>query len=107
MRMSASANIGFQHWGWDCHLELESRDACTLCVFVVVFVGVCLLTWMTALENSREFRNWTRAGICCQSSLWRQCQSSAVTSSLVGRDEYKPLSPVASTYQRGPEKHHQ
>ena len=106
--MRSSANIGFQHWEWDCHLELESLRAemHVYCVCVVVFEGVCaarvcLLTWMTALQNSREFRNWTRAGICCQSSLWRQCQSSAVTSNLVGRDESRPLSPVASTYQRG------
>lgn len=52
---------------------------------------------MTALQNSREFRNWTRAGIRNQSSLCRQCHSSLGASSLVGRDEYRPLSPVAST----------
>lgn len=55
------------------------------------------LTCMTALQNSRELRNWTRAGTRSQSSLCRQCHSSLGTSSLVGRDEYRPLSPVAST----------
>lgn len=49
------------------------------------------------MQNSRELRNWTRAGIHNQSSLCRQCHSSLGTSSLVGRDEYRPLNPVAST----------
>lgn len=58
-----------------------------------------VFTWITALQNSSELRNWMSDGIWSQSSLCRQCHSSLGTSSLVGRDEYRPLNPVASTCQ--------
>lgn len=44
-------------------------------------------TWITALQNSREFMNWTRAGSRSQSSFRRQCHSSPFSSSFVGREE--------------------
>ena len=53
---------------------------------------------MTALQNSSEFMNWTSGGRRSQSSLSRQCHPSPFSSSLVGREEYRPLSPVASTW---------
>lgn len=42
--------------------------------------------------------NWTSGGSRSQSSLSRQCHSSPFSSSLVGSEEYRPLSPVASTW---------
>lgn len=60
--------------------------------------GPPCLTWMTALQNSREFMNRTRDGTPIQSSRHRKCQSSPRTSSLRGSEEYRALSPVARTW---------
>lgn len=54
-------------------------------------------TWMTALQNSRELMKSARAGTPIQSSRRKQCQSSPGTSIFRGSEEYRALSPVAST----------
>ena len=59
-------------------------------------------TWMTALQNSRELMKSARAGTPSQSSRRRQCQSSPGTSIFRGSDEYRALSPVASTWGPSP-----
>lgn len=48
---------------------------------------LCSVTCITALQNSREFMNCTRAGDKSQSSFRRQCHSSPFSSSFVGNDE--------------------
>lgn len=59
-------------------------------------------TWMTALQNSRELMKRARAGTPSQSSRRRQCQSSPGTSIFRGSEEYRALSPVASTWGPAP-----
>lgn len=63
-----------------------------------------VITWITALQNSNEFKNMASSGVSLISSGVNWCQSSATSGNLRGNKEYNPLSPVARTLNRNIKK---